>query len=826
MKKLLMCLILVQWALTSSANAGLPENPVTVPDIREKEIISSFNSDAMNQDRGLWLLTAKISESTTLRQDTTISFQAEKYTSRKEKHVTVMTVTHGEVTAVIENQAEDPGSEFWFHTDAGEPLSLTVSGSGTHSESSNYEETVNGTLISSDIRNINVSGSAYPGASLMFYYTPDSKDVSVGISINAKGTDKGRMFFHEWKDYGHEVDKYSLNCSGGCSVSDGSSCNITKTSTGYQASWRETENKQRHTVDGTEFITSERTLELTIKPYKPSDKPEVTLYGCSELCTGEQGEVIASGKPEGGKFRFWVEPANIIKVEQDGESSAILTGATAGRGMLYVEYTTKEGKTNQASQPAYCIKIDKYNGGQAIPQIALFDIDGKKLPGTLRVPVSAQPSDIEELVDFVPADKTVLSAVGQPDAVELNGYRTGKTTVQAMTNCGEPAGPAIEVEVVNCDKETVEALERMRKAAVENMQTAADALQKLAADPEFEKAMKDIPGAAQKLVAKAALTIITGGKAPTKAIQTAGELAEAGAAISELIGSATGAELGGNAFKNAVGQLGGELVNTLVGVVEVGEAGLEFGEKLGQLIRHESNMKDAMKSFDQADRNFKEVERLQRICKGKTEEPVKQEPPKTDNPPKPDEPTPTPKEPTPSTKPKPKEDNPPAQDPTGEEPTPDEPGPTEPPDNPPPTTPPRQVALPYQPSDCGCRKQKSIGITANDVAKIEAGTKNLADCADRFTKTSVADYSDALTQMSVLTKSLQSGTNDKPELFLKQAREAKPQLDSLILRIKAYDAAGKTFLSEFEKCPESVQSGMDVLKTALTVMIDSITTKY
>jgi len=660
----------------------------------------------------------------------------------------------------------------------------------------------------------------------MFYYTPDSKDFSVGISINAKGTDKGRMFFHEWKDYGDDIDKYSLNCSGGCSVSGDRNCNITKTSTGYQASWQKTENKQIHTIDGTEYITSEITLDLTIKPYKPSDKPEVTLYGCSELYTGEQGEVIASGKPEGGKFRFWVEPAGMMKVDQDGESSAILTGATPGRGMLYVEYTTKEGKTNQTSQPAYCIKIDKYNGGQPIPQIPLFDIDGKKCPGTLKVPVSGQPSDIEELVDFVAADKTVLSAAGQPDAVELSGYRAGKTTVQAMTSCGEPAGPAFQVEVVNCDKETVEALERMRKAAVENMQAASDALQKLAADPDFEKAMKEIPGAAQKLVAKAALTIITGGKAPTKAIQTAGELAEAGAAISELIGSATGPELSGNAFKNAVGQLGGELVNTLVGVVEVGEAGLEFGEKLGQLIRHESTMKGAMENMEQADRNFREVERLQRICKGNSEEPKKQEPPKTDNPPKPDEPTPTPKDPTPPDKPKPGEDNPPAQDPTGEEPTHDEPGQPEPPDNPPPTTPPRQVALPYQPSDCGCRKQKSIGITANDIGKIEAGTKNLGDCVDRFTKTAVTDYSDALTQLSEITKTLQTGATDNPALLLKQAKEAKPQLDSLILRIRAYDEAGKTFISEFEKCPEAVKAGMDVLKSALTVTVDSINTKY
>jgi len=826
MKKLLLLSVLGLFALESPACPNLPENPESIGRSGEMEDNSPKPRPKANQDQGLWLLTAKISENRTLRQDTTISFKAENYISKKEIHVNSTTLTRGEVAAVIENQAEDPASEFWFHTDIGEPVSITVSGSGTLSRSSSNEETINGKLIHATIGDFNVSGSPSQTASLMFYYTPESKDVSVGISFKAKGTDKGRMFYYEWKDIGGDIDNYSLLCSGGCSVSDGKGCNITKTSTGYQASWRKTENKQIHTVDGTQYITSEVTLELTIKPYKPSDKPEVTLYGCTELCTGEQGEVMASGKPEGGKFRFWVEPGNILKVEPDGESSALITGSTPGRGMLYVEYTSPEGKTNTASQPAYSVKIENYNGAQAIPQIPLFDIDGKKLSGVLKVPVSAQPSDIEELVDFVTADKSVVSAVGLPDAVELTGYHTGKTTLQAMTNCGNAAGPAVEVEVVNCDKQTVEALERMKKAAIENMQTAADALRKLAASEEFAKAMKDIPGAAQKLVAKTALTIITSVKAPTAAIKTAGELAEAGAAISELIGSATGSELGGNAFKNAVGQLGGELVNTLVGVVEVGEAGLEFGEKLGQILRHENEMKGAMENFDQAAKNFKEIERLQYICKGDKTEPKKQEPPKTDNPPKPDEPTPTPKDPTPTSKPKPKEDNPPVQDPTGDEPNPDEPGQQEPPDNPPPTTTPKTVALPYQPSDCGCRKQKAIGYTANDIAKIESGTKNLGDCVDRFTKTTLGDYSDALTELSELTKSLKSAAGEKPELLLKQAKEAKPQLDSLILRVKAYDEAGKQFLGEFDKCPESIKSGMEVLETALTVTIDSVRTNY
>jgi hypothetical protein len=63
-------------------------------------------------------------------------------------------------------------------------------------------------------------------------------------------------------------------------------------------------------------------------------------------------------------------------------------------------------------------------------------------------------------------------------------------------------------------------------------------------------------------------------------------------------------------------------------------------------------------------------------------------------------------------------------------------------------------------------------------------------------------------------------------VFQVKAKEAKPQLDSLIKSTKSYDEAGKTFLKQIEKCPDSVKSGMDVLQSALTVTIDSIKTRY
>jgi len=819
MYKFLLLSVLGLLVLASSAHPRLPENPISFGPYKEKENNSSNPGREGNQSRGLWILTAKISQSSTLQLDTLISIDAGNLKWTQERHVSLKTVTRGEVTAVFENQAENPAREFQYDTDSGDPGTITVSGDGMHTSHSSYEEIIGGKLVDANISDINVSGSAYPGATIMFYYSPDSKNISVGITINAKGTDKRRRFHDEWKDSSSELDKYGLSCSGGCDMSDGRNCNITKTSSGYQATWRETENRQRHTANGTEFITSEKTLELTIKPYKPTDKPEVTLYGCSELCVGEKSEIIASGKPAGGKFRFWVEPGNLMKVEPDGESSSILTGSTPGRGMLYVEYTSPEGKTNTKSQPASCVKIESYNGGQEIPQIGLFDIDGNKKSGKLTIPYSSMPDEAQELVDFVSGNPTVFTATATAKNIDLQGIKPGKASLEAKDNCGNTTGPTVEVEVVNCDKETVEALEKMRKAAIEILQDKAEKLQEVAGSEEFEEARDEIVESTVELLAKAGLTILGSGETHG-AVETAIEIAEAGESYSELIASATNAEFAERSATTILKALGTHVTKAVVGAIGVHEAAKKFGDNLGQIILHESELKDANESWDKANRDLQRIERIQQTCKGDKTEPEKQEKPKADQ-------TPQPTKPTPPKEPKPKTDTPPAKEQPVEEPTPPGPGEEEPPVSPPPpTTEPRQVGLPYSPEDCGCGKTKSIIVSTKGISDIMAGARNLGDCVDRFDKTSAADYLKALNELSELTKSLEARASDKPELFIKQAKEAKPKLDSLIKRIKEYDKAGKAFMGEFEKCPESVKSGMEVLESAITVTIDSIKTKY
>ena len=514
-----------------------------------------------------------------------------------------------------------------------------------------------------------------------------------------------------------------------------------------------------------------------------------------------------------------------MSVDASG-ASATLTGSRPGRGTLYVEYTSPDGTKAQASRPASMVRIYDYNGGDAIPQIPLYNIDGEKTSGKLTIPYGSEPDEAQELVDFISGNPAVFTAAATADNIDLQGSKPGKTTLEARDNCGNTTGPTVEVEVVNCDKETVEALEKMKQAAIENLQTAAENLQKVAGSKEFEKARDDLVSSTVELLAKAGLTIISSGKAPTSAIKTAAELAEAGAAISELIGSSTGSELGKNAFKNAVGQLGGEAVSTLVGIVEVGEAGYKFGENVAQILGHENDLKNTMDSWDKADKDFKRIERLQQICKGDKSEPPKQEQPKADQTPVPTDPTP-PTEPTPPVEPKPKTDTPPAKEQPTEEPTTPEPGDEEPPVSPPPpTSEPRQVGLPYSPEDCGCSKAKGIGISAKGISDIQAGTKNLGDCVEKFNTIAVTDYSNTLKELAALTDTLKTAADGNPSMFEVKVKEAKPQLDSLIERTKSYDEAGKTFLKQFEKCPDSVSAGMDVLKSALTVTVDSIKTDY
>ena len=566
------------------------------------------------------------------------------------------------------------------------------------------------------------------------------------------------------------------------------------------------------------------------------DRGGVEIIGCSELGVGEEIVVTAKAAKEGGTYRFWAEPQDMISIKTNG-SSATLLGSSPARGTLYVEYTGADGKKAEAKKEAACVNVESYNEGQKIPQIALFDIDGKKLDGILKVPVEINPNDAADLLSYIPADPGVLTAVGLGDVVTVQGIHPGKTTIQATTDCGTNTGPAVEVEVVNCDDETIARLEKMKKAAIESLVAAAKDLQSIAGSKEFAKARDELVSSYVELLAKVGLTIIANGKSPTKAIGVAAEIADKGAALSEIIASSNAEEMKnnigktssgesferivGNQFGDAAKELYGKSLSAIIGLAEVAQAADKFYNNVGQLIHHEDMIEKFQEILEKADKELKNIRSRQQLCEKQTEKPKVQEKPKADQPSQP-------KEPVPQTKPNPKTDVPIAQEPQTNVSTPSEPSTDDEimvdPERP--VVPPRQVGLPYEPGDCGCDKSKEVAASSAGFSTLASGIQNLGNCVGNFRSSTLTDYQQALQELSALTDSLTTTLKSDATTFLAKAKESKPRLDAIVNRIKVYDKATNAFMNKMEKCPESMTTGMEIFQSVEKITIDMVKTNY
>jgi len=575
----------------------------------------------------------------------------------------------------------------------------------------------------------------------------------------------------------------------------------------------------------------------------------VEIIGCTELGLEEESVVTAKAAKEGGTYRFWAEPREMFTIETNG-SSATLRGSSPGRGTLYVEYTSADGNKTEAKKEALCVQVETYNDGQIIPQIPLFDIDGKKLDGILSIPVDINPNDAADLLSYIPADPALLTAVGLGNAITLQGILPGKTTIQATTNCGITTGPAVEVEVVNCDDETIDRLEKMKKAAIENLVAAAKDLQSVAGSKEFEKARDELVSSYIELLAKIGLTITTQGKTTgivtkvvngkdviSKAIPRAAQVADYGSALSEMIGSGNLEEFAGNVAKPTSGEaferavklkfgevtegLYGKSLGAIIGLVEVGMATDKFYNNVGQLIHHEDMVEKFQEILEKADKELKNIQRRQQLCGKKEVKSNDQDIPLADL-------KPLPKEPTAPTKPTPKAEDSPAQNPQPNEPTSNDQTADDQvlidPEFPKPPS--RQVGLPYEPSDCGCDKTKDLTVKSTDFSTLGTGLKNLGECVQQFRSTLLTDCQQALEELSTLTQSLSTTLQTDAATFLVKAKESKPQLDSLVNRVKAYDEAGNVFLNKMEKCPESITTGMEILQSVEKITVESLKLKY
>lgn len=563
------------------------------------------------------------------------------------------------------------------------------------------------------------------------------------------------------------------------------------------------------------------TVKLSVKMEVPlNDSPEVTIEGCSEMGVGEQGQVTAHGKPEGGTYRYWVEPSGILSVSSGG-ASATLKGSSSGRGTLYVEYTTPEGRTAQATKTAACVRLESYNGGEAIPQIALYDIEGKRLSGIKEVPVTVDPSDASDLLTYVAADPGVLTALNVGENVDLQGVRVGKTTLQAQTSCGGKTGPSVMVEVVNCDDETKARLEEMMKIAEEGRKEAYEEIARILDSEEFNEAADNIKKSTIELAEKTALTIAASGE-NEGGVESAVKIAEAFASIKDLVTSHTTEDLNFNELTGMMKVTGSNLFKAIAGNLEIIKASSEFGKHLGALISTDIELQNAMRVADEANRRVQDIVKLQNLCRGSSEKSgSQQEQPsksKTDTG-KADKTTGQGQDESAGQT---DTDNPVTGQ--GEDDEAADGGEISPP---PPVSEPTNLSLPYNGSDnCGCGGNKNLKADAEGFSSLQAGMQNLQQCVDSFTKGPVAEYSVVLEEWQGVLSTLEGAVKAGPEGFKKSAGDAAAKIDSLIVRTKTYDTAGKSFLLEFNKCPGSVSSVTDILKSANTVTVNDIKTKY
>jgi hypothetical protein len=567
------------------------------------------------------------------------------------------------------------------------------------------------------------------------------------------------------------------------------------------------------------------TLTIASKP-----GAQVSLEGCSEFAVGQQATVIAKGSPAGGAYRFRVEPPSTLNVAEQG-ATATISGIEPGRATLHVEYAVSGGKLGRASRPVTSLRIDSINGGEPVPKIGLFDVEGKRTSAVRSVPVSVQPAGAGDLLAFKPADPGVLTTVGRGDSVLLQGVRVGKTNFQAITSCGGATGPAVAVEVVPCDDEVHAKLAEEERIIDEELKRVAQEDERIRTGKEFQDAER-IGELADDLTIKTGGLIIATLAGPAgKSVQTAANIYSHGSNVRDGLKGNVGTALlqtalmaGNQAVAAAVAQ-----------AYDTKEAATRLGNAIGSAIGVADRLAANAKQQDHWLRLKEDLVRRKKICRTGGTDPSEGEPPrKSDEPTSEEDPTAPLVEDDP-TAPLVEEDDPtesligkdppvptekppaPAEAPPGD-PEPDPPSPDAPPERPP--LPPPQpgpsgqaAGLPYGEQDCGCTPGgQALGVRAEGLEQIGKGLATLQKCVEQFSGGPLTQYQAALGEWKLVLGEVEAaGANQAVQSSATDALISR--LDSLLARTKEFDEKGSLFHAGFESCPAALDSAVTVLKT-------------
>jgi hypothetical protein len=504
----------------------------------------------------------------------------------------------------------------------------------------------------------------------------------------------------------------------------------------------------------------------------------VSLDGCSELAVGQQSTVTARGQPAGGSYRFQVDPVSGLNVTAQ-EGSATISGTAPGQATLRVDYTAPGGSSGRASQPVTILRVESINGGEPVPTIAFFDLEGKRTPPTRSVPVSVQPPAAGELLVYRPADPGMLSTVGRGQSILLQGIRVGKTTFQAVTSCGGATGPIVDVEVAYCDDDVHRRLGLLESNYQNALRETLREDERVRSSDEFRQADRIAESTADLRDKTGALLIGTLATGAGKATQTGAHLLLHGMNLRDgLHGKAETA-----ALQSALLAARQAVAGAVISAQEAADAAARFGNDLGAVMYTTHRLAQLRREYARYQALLMDVLRRQRICRTGSEEP----PERTDPPAREDDPT----------------------EPSVEE------DPTEPlalqPAQPEPSG---QAGLPYGGQDCGCEASSQALAGRADGAGLEQIGRALGTtqaCVEQFSGGPLTRYQATLGEWDVVLRELESAhaPGQSPA-----SGELISRLDDLLARTVDFSEEGSLFHARFESCPATVDAAVTAINVS------------
>ena len=572
-------------------------------------------------------------------------------------------------------------------------------------------------------------------------------------------------------------------------------------------------------IGGGLFVTgcaSIPTYRLVLRS-RPPDETKVTLAGCADIMMGVAAEITATAKPEGGTYTWSVEPADVLSISGSG-STATVTGKSAGRATIRVEYQPKRGKKVEATLPGSVVELLSVNGGAEIPQIGLYDETGAAKPA-VQIPTVQDPPDAA-LMSFPVVDPGVAKVENLGTGLLIQGVNEGTTTARGKTRCGDQDEHIITIEVVPCDKETKQKI----RDQIKDLKTQKDdnlaQINRLRSDPEYQRAKSEINRHLTKMGVKA-LGIFSSAAGEGDLGDVADILGEIHDITEE--GTWTGhwsiTDMYIKSQINLVKKLTLGIVNDLI---EYGEAGSEVGNDLDVMKATSRALEEPLRRSQELQKQYDEANRRQvDICKdyaGEDGEPGKPQPPAAE----PQPPTPQP------TKPQPPEPESPTPQPT--EPKPPRPEPIEPPvdskppapddddiigDPPlPPTTPPGSSGG-FQ-VECGCDGWDQSGWSNNSegMSRISQDIGSMVPCLEDFNKNTVKSMeimNDSTSQLfDLMEQALTLPETQKVQAF----REFLPIMSDLKAKYTQFGQEFKSMSDSLSRCGPTVERAVEIIGTA------------